>query len=961
LIAATTEVFSIMVTQPQFMPSARKFHYQFNLRDFSKIVQNLMLTIPQLYKGSPEKMVRLWLHECNRVYLDRLIFLEDSERYTEIVKGACKNFDVNIDVLFEEPLIYTSFVSHCEGHDKAYLPIRDKDQLKKVLEEKLAEYNENVSSMDLVLFDQAMEHVTRIARIIDQPSGNALLIGVGGSGKQSLSKLASFLLSYDVIRIMVSTSYGMVDLKADLATMFTKAGCSGTQLLFILTDAQITKESFLVYINDVLSSGYVPDLFAKDEIDGVLGKIRNEAKSAGYMDTPDQLFDFFLDKIKKNLHLALCFSPVGDTLRIRARKFPGMINCTSIDWFHEWPKVALIDVATRFLIEIEFPNEEVLAAIALHMSDVHISIDQANQDYLTRERRYNYTTPTSFLELINFYKSLLDKKRTKISDQINRLEIGLGTMQETTEQVEGLKKELDIKMIDVGEKKEATNKLLEVVGRESLEAEREQGIAEEEEAKTIALSQEAQDKMASCSKELEEALPAMKAAEESVACLTKASIQELKALPKPPEECVVVTKTVLLLRGERKNFAWQNAQKMMNNPAKFIEEIQQFDGNNIDQWILDQLKPILDKEFFQYEKMVSKSQAAAFLCKWVVNIVTYNSIYKKVKPLKDMAEEAENKAKDAEASLLIVKAHVADIKDKVDQLKAKLEEAEQEKAAVEAEAGALQDKLELAERLVGGLADENKRWGQNVKDFKVERTNLIGDSLISAAFVSYIAPFSAMFRQNLWQDVWLPDIVEKKIPYTEGVDPLTVLASPSDQAIWKTEGLPADRVSLENASVITSCSRWPLIIDPQLQGQKWIKGKEGNELNIIQLSQKGWLKKIEMAVTNGTVLMIENVPQEIDAVLDPLLGRQITKKGKNSFTIKLGSEDIEYSKSFRLYLQTKLINPHYKPELAASCTIINFIVTESGLEDQLLAAVVRVEKPDLEQTKEDLVNKQNQF
>lgn len=84
------------------------------------------------------------------------------------------------------------------------------------------------------------------------------------------------------------------------------------------------------------------------------------------------------------------------------------------------------------------------------------------------------------------------------------------------------------------------------------------------------------------------------------------------------------------------------------------------------------------------------------------------------------------------------------------------------------------------------------------------------------------------------------------------------------------------------------------------------------------------------------------------------------KKGK-AYTVKLGSEDVEVHNSFKLYLQTKLINPHYKPETAAQCTIINFIVTEGGLEDQLLAMVVRVEKPDLEQTKEELVNKQNAF
>ena len=266
----------------------------------------------------------------------------------------------------------------------------------------------------------------------------------------------------------------------------------------------------------------------------------------------------------------------------------------------------------------------------------------------------------------------------------------------------------------------------------------------------------------------------------------------------------------------------------------------------------------------------------------------------------------------------------------------------------------------MANRLVGGLADENTRWKQNVTTFKEERITMIGDALVSAAFVSYIGPFNAPFRYRLWQDTWLPDITQRTIPFTEGIDPLEVLATPSDQAIWKQEGLPADRVSLENAAVVVSCTRYPLIIDPQLQGQKWIKGREGSEMVTIQLSQKGWLKQVEMAVSNGSVLMIEAIGQEIDAILDPLLSRQFVKKGK-AFTVKLGSEDVEISTHFKLYLQTKLINPHYKPETAAQCTIINFIVTESGLEDQLLAMVVKIEKPDLEQTKEELVNKQNEF
>jgi dynein heavy chain len=103
--------------------------------------------------------------------------------------------------------------------------------------------------------------------------------------------------------------------------------------------------------------------------------------------------------------------------------------------------------------------------------------------------------------------------------------------------------------------------------------------------------------------------------------------------------------------------------------------------------------------------------------------------------------------------------------------------------------------------------------------------------------------------------------------------------------------------------------------------------------------------------------MIESLGQEIDAVLDPLLSRQFIRRGKALF-VKLGAEEVEVESSFKLYLQTKLINPHYKPETAAQCTIVNFIVTESGLEDQLLAMVVRVEKPELEATKENLTKEQ---
>jgi len=120
------------------------------------------------------------------------------------------------------------------------------------------------------------------------------------------------------------------------------------------------------------------------------------------------------------------------------------------------------------------------------------------------------------------------------------------------------------------------------------------------------------------------------------------------------------------------------------------------------------------------------------------------------------------------------------------------------------------------------------------------------------------------------------------------------------------------------------------------------------------------MSTLQSAITFGKTVLIESVTSDIDPLLEPLLSRAIVRKGKHA-TIELGGEPCDYSDDFQLYLQCKLFNPHFRPETAAQCTIINFIVTESGLEDQLLAYVVNIEKPELESKKTELVRQRNDF
>ena len=171
------------------------------------------------------------------------------------------------------------------------------------------------------------------------------------------------------------------------------------------------------------------------------------------------------------------------------------MNNTTIDWFHPWPRDALVGVANRFLAKIEFPSDEIREAIAEHMANVHLSIDDANQEFKKRERRHNYTTPTSFLELINFYHQLLGKKQGAIVDDISRLERGLATMSETTNKVDILKEKLVLTMENVKVEEKATEELITVVNREAEEAEREQAIAQKQEEETNVIANAAQAQM----------------------------------------------------------------------------------------------------------------------------------------------------------------------------------------------------------------------------------------------------------------------------------------------------------------------------------------------------------------------------------------------------------------------------------------------------------------------------------
>jgi dynein heavy chain len=230
-----------------------------------------------------------------------------------------------------------------------YARVPDIAKLQHVIEERLEAYNSTSSCpMKLVLFADALEHVARVCRIARTPLGHALLLGVGGSGRQSLARLAAHIEDFECFSIEISKQYGQNEWRDDLRKLLKTAGVEGRDIVFLFTDTQIVWEGMLEDINGLLNAGEVPNLMRLEDQEEIASALRPLLLAEGMPATRAAIDSVFVARVRSRLHLVLAMSPIGDIFRQRLRMFPALVNCCTIDWFREWPAEALQSVAQHF-------------------------------------------------------------------------------------------------------------------------------------------------------------------------------------------------------------------------------------------------------------------------------------------------------------------------------------------------------------------------------------------------------------------------------------------------------------------------------------------------------------------------------------------------------------------------------------------------------------------------------------
>ncbi|KAM4770854.1 dynein axonemal heavy chain 14 [Rhinophrynus dorsalis] len=928
-----------------------KCHYTFNLRDLFKVLQGLLQANESVIV-TKDAAALLLVNEITRVFHDRLVEGKDRDMFYQFLSDELHNyFKISWPKkkLMEESVQFVDFLDmNTSAKHRIYRPVTNHKQLISRLDEyrmRMKMSSASAGGDSYVFFKEAIQHITRAARVFRQPGGHMMLVGLDGTGKVTSAAMASYISECDLYRLSITQTYSHADFREDLKKVFRQTGVLGKSTVFLITGADIINDSFLEDINCILNSGDVPDLFDKEELDGLFV----ELKTAELEDTPSpshqSMLSLFLQRVRCKLHVVLALSPAGQTFRQHCRSHPALVNCCTVDWYDEWPEEALLNVAMSQIMQEDLVhhNEELSENVARLCVEVHKSVSKTDVQYLKETRRSYYVTPQNYLGFIHTFSNLFVAKKQKVLSDRNRFSTGLSKLLEATSSIEIMQQELVALGPQIEQKTKEIEDLMIKSKKDSIVVEQVRGIVKQEE-EIMAQETKIVQEYAECAiQELRDVLPALQQAVSALDSLDKSDISEVRVYTHPPFLVLTVMNAVCVLLQKKPD--WTTAKLLLGEPG-FLKRLVNLDKDSIPEKVFQNLKKYSKIPDFNPKKVGIVSTACRSLCQWVLALEHYHEVQKMVAPKQQRVAEAQEALRLAKERLRHKQRSLSVVEEHLQLLQKQYSDSVSEKEHLAHRKQLTTERLKRASVLITALDEEKVRWKESVDRLDLRLKGIIGDILVSAAFIVYCGVFTSEYRETLVEQ-WLEFCKRFEIPVSADYSIIRAMASENEVLQWQNEGLPPDAFSTENAILVKNGRRWPLFIDPHGQAYKWICQMEGDKMRQVHATDHGYMKAMENAIRLGEAVLLQDVGEDLDPILKPILGKEIFRRAGQDF-IKIGESQIEYNQNFRLYMTTQAPNPHFLPAVCVMVTMINFTVTLKGLQDQLLSSVVTQEQPHLE-------------
>ncbi|KAJ2157684.1 dynein heavy chain [Coemansia sp. RSA 552] len=973
----TRAMVDVYLASQQRFTADQQAHYVYSPRELTRWTRGIYDAIAPLETLSVEGLVRLWAHEGLRLFQDRLVDAGEhvwtDEKIDEVGRAHFPTID--LQAALERPILFSNWLT------RNYVPV-DREELREYTKARLRVFYEEELDVPLVLFNDVLDHVLRIDRVLRQHQGHALLIGVSGSGKTTLARFVAWMNGLSVFQIKAHNRYKAADFDEDLRTVLRRSGCGGEKICFVLDESNVLDAGFLERMNTLLANSEVPGLFEGDEQAALMTACREGAQRDGLMlDSTEELYRWFTQQVARNLHVVFTMNPPAEGLASRAATSPALFNRCVVDWFGDWSDQALFQVGREFTQSVDLdvpgfvaPDTLPVAYAGLelpvaHRDTVvnafvaaHKAVRAANARLRRRQGRVAHVTPRHYLDFIQHFRRLYFEQRDALEEQQRHVNVGLDKLQATVEQVEGLRKTLGQTRAELAAKTQQADAKLQQMVQDQQEAEQKQAasveLAGELEVKNAALEDRRRVVMA----DLERAEPAVAEAQRAVTNIKKQQLTELRAMANPPAAVKLAMESVCTLLGHRQT-DWKSLQSIIRRDD-FIASIVNFDTDRQMTRTLraHMRRQYLERPEFNFETINRASKACGPLAKWVVAQVEFAEILERVGPLRSEVRQLERDAEETTVRAATLAQMIRELEAKIGGYKDEYALLIAETERLKAEMARVEAKVERSMRLLESLSSERVRWEAGSSAFDAQMATLVGDVLLAGALLAYGGLYDQQYRDILGQR-WAQQAARSGISVRADMRLSEYLSTPEERLAWQGLGLPDDALAMENAAMLEHFNRYPLVIDPAGAATEFLQQHTertlGRKLTVTSFLDDAFLKQLESALRFGNPILIQDV-EHLDPILNPVLNRELRRTG-GRVLIRLGSQDIDFSPAFRLYLSTRDPAALFAPDLSSRVTFVNFTVTRASLQAQCLGQVMRSERPDVDERRRDLLRLQGEF
>jgi dynein heavy chain 1, cytosolic len=433
---------------------------------------------------------------------------------------------------------------------------------------------------------------------------------------------------------------------------------------------------------------------------------------------------------------------------------------------------------------------------------------------------------------------------------------------------------------------------------------------------------------------------------------------ELKAMNNPPPAVKLGLESVCLLLGQEAT-DWKTI-KAITVRENFISTIINFQTENITQSIKEKMKVrFIDNPDYDFVKVNNASQACGPLVKWAKAQILYAEMLHKVEPLKHELESLEEEAKKNKKKDEDLNRVISTLEKSITQYQQEYAELISQAQTIKSDLNSVQSKVERSVALLKSLSNEQTRWESSSESFKIQMSTIIGDVVLSSALMAYSGYYDQAMRNSLF-NTWISHLQNANIKFKEDLARIEYLSNADERMSWTASSLPTDDLCIENAIMLKRFNRYPLIIDPSGQATEFILNMyKDRKITKTSFLDNSFRKNLESALRFGNPILIQDV-ENYDPILNPVLNREIRRTG-GRVLITLGDQDIDFSPMFTMFLSTRDPTVEFPPDICSRVTFVNFTVTRSSLQAQCLHQALKVERPDVEEKRLDLLKIQGEF